>query len=59
MPAVFAQTGDDPEVLGQVAEEADVQVVDDLLVESLGEQADTYIEMMRYSTERITDALSE
>ncbi len=59
VPAVFAQTGDDPEVLRQVAEEADVEVVDDLLVESLGEQADTYIEMMRYSTERITDALSE
>lgn len=58
VPAVFAQTGDDPEVLERVAEEAGVEVVDDLLVESLGEQAGTYEEMMRYSAERIAEALS-
>jgi zinc/manganese transport system substrate-binding protein len=57
VPAVFAQQGDDPEVLRLIAKEAGVDVVDDLLVESLGEQAGTYVEMMRYTTGRITDAL--
>jgi ABC-type Zn uptake system ZnuABC Zn-binding protein ZnuA len=58
VPVVFAQTGDDPEVLRQVAEEAGVEVVDDLLLESLGDGADSYIEMLRLSTQRISDALS-
>jgi ABC-type Zn uptake system ZnuABC Zn-binding protein ZnuA len=58
VPAVFAQTGDDPEVLERVADEAGVEVVDDLLVESLGDRAGTYEEMMRYSAGRIADALS-
>jgi zinc/manganese transport system substrate-binding protein len=58
VPAVFAQQGDNPELLRMIAAEAGVMVVDDLLVESLGEQAGSYVEMMRYSTRRITDALS-
>jgi zinc/manganese transport system substrate-binding protein len=58
VPAVFAQQGDNPELLRMIADEAGVEVVDDLLVESLGEQAGSYVEMMRYSTRRITDALS-
>ncbi len=58
VPAVFAQTGDDPEVLRQVAAEADVAVVDDLLLESLGDGAETYVQMMRLSTQKISDALS-
>lgn len=57
VPAVFAQEGDDPEVLEQIAEEAEVEVVDDLLLETLGPGAGSYIEMMRISTERIVDAL--
>jgi ABC-type Zn uptake system ZnuABC Zn-binding protein ZnuA len=58
VPAVFAQQGDNPEVLRMIAAEAGVEVVDDLLLESLGEQAGSYVEMMRYSTRRIADALS-
>lgn len=58
VPAVFAQQGDDPEVLRRLADEAGVAVVDDLLLESLGEEADTYVEMMRYSTAKIADALA-
>jgi zinc/manganese transport system substrate-binding protein len=57
VPAVFAQRGDDPEVLRRVADEAGVTVVDDLLVESLGPEADTYPEMMRLTAGRIAEAL--
>jgi zinc/manganese transport system substrate-binding protein len=58
VPAVFAQTGDDPEVLRRIADEAGVAVVDDLLVESLGEDADSYVEMLRATGTRISDALA-
>lgn len=57
VPAVFAQQGDDPEVLRRVAEEADVEVVDDLLLETLGPEADSYVAMMDASTSRIVTAL--
>lgn len=57
VPAVFAEQGDDPEVLRLIADEAGVEVVDDLLVESLGERARTYTEMMRDTTARVTSAL--
>jgi ABC-type Zn uptake system ZnuABC Zn-binding protein ZnuA len=57
VPAVFAQRGDDPEVLRRVAEEAGVEVVDDLLLESLGAGADGYLEMMEASTAKIVTAL--
>jgi ABC-type Zn uptake system ZnuABC Zn-binding protein ZnuA len=57
VPAVFAEQGDDPEVLRLIADEAGVEVVDDLLVENLGERAGTYAEMMRETTGRITTAL--
>jgi zinc/manganese transport system substrate-binding protein len=59
VPAVFAQQGDDPKVLRQVADAAGVEVVDDLLVEGLGEQAGSYVEMLRYTGARIADALDE
>jgi zinc/manganese transport system substrate-binding protein len=58
VPAVFAQTGDDPKVLRKVADEAGVEVVDDLLVESLSDDADSYVEMMELTGQRIADALS-
>jgi ABC-type Zn uptake system ZnuABC Zn-binding protein ZnuA len=57
VPAVFAQRGDNPEVLRGVAEEAGVEVVDDLLLEGFGEGVDSYVEMMRASATRITEAL--
>jgi ABC-type Zn uptake system ZnuABC Zn-binding protein ZnuA len=58
VPAVFAQHGDDPKVLRQLGAEADVEVVDDLLVEGLGAEAGSYAEMMRFTTGRIAEALS-
>ena len=58
VPAVFAQTGDDPEVLRRIAEEAGVEVVDDLHVESLDQDADSYVELLRLTTQKITDALT-
>lgn len=58
VPAVFAQAGDDPEVLRRVAEEAGVVVVDDLLLESLSDEAPSYAEMLAFSTAKIADALS-
>ncbi|MGI8727971.1 MAG: metal ABC transporter substrate-binding protein [Solirubrobacterales bacterium] len=56
VPAIFAQEGDDPEILRQVAAEAGVEVVDDLRVTDLG-ASESYIEMMRFTTARITEAL--
>lgn len=58
VPAVFAQQGDDAEVLRLIAAEAGVEVVDDLLLETLGDGAGSYVELMRTATERITDALA-
>jgi len=58
VPAVFAQQGDDAQVLRLIAEETEVEVVDDLLLETLGPEADSYAEMMRFSTGRIVDALA-
>lgn len=57
VPAVFAQAGDDPEVLRRIAEEAGVEVVDDLPVESPTEDAPTYEEMLRVTTQKIVEAL--
>lgn len=56
---VFAQEGDDPKVLRRIADEAGVGVVDDILVESLNEEAPTYVEMLRFSGSRIAEALAE
>ncbi len=55
--AVFAQRGDDPEVLRRVGGEAGVEVVDDLLLEGYGGEVGSYPEMMRLTTERIVEAL--
>jgi ABC-type Zn uptake system ZnuABC Zn-binding protein ZnuA len=55
VPAVFAGEEDDPEVLGQIADEAGVEVVDDLLIESTG--SGTYEAMLERDAERIATAL--
>lgn len=57
VPAIFAQSEDDPEVLEQVGREAGVEVVTDLEVTALGD-SDSYVEMMRTATQRIADALT-
>ena len=58
--AVFLETGSNPQLAQQVAQEASIQVVADLYTESIspaGGPAPTYIEMMRYNTRAIVDAL--
>ena len=56
VPAVFAQAEDDPSVMERIADEAGVEVVDDLLVESPGE-AGTYDAMLERDGELISGAL--
>lgn len=58
VPAVFADDTDDPEVLEQIAREADVEVVDDLLIEGFGDRVESYEEMIRFDARRIAEALS-
>jgi ABC-type Zn uptake system ZnuABC Zn-binding protein ZnuA len=58
--AVFLDTGSNPQLAQQVAQEAGIKVVADLYTESLspaGGPAPSYIEMMRYDTRAIVDAL--
>ena len=56
VPAVFAEEGDNPEVLEMIADETGVEVVDDLLVEAPG-SAGSYVEMLRHDAELIAEAL--
>jgi ABC-type Zn uptake system ZnuABC Zn-binding protein ZnuA len=56
VPAVFAGEEDDPEVLRQLADEAGVEVVDDLLIESPG-SAGTLDAMLEHDAARIAAAL--
>ncbi len=58
VPAVFATEGDDPKVMRQVAAEAEVEIVDDLLVENPGPQAQTYREALLFDARRIAEALA-
>ena len=58
VPAVFAEHSDNTELMRQIAEEADVEVVDDLLVESFGGRAASYEEMLLLDAERIASALA-
>ena len=58
--AVFLETGSNPQLAQQVAQEAGIKVVADLYTESIspaGGPAPSYIEMMRYDTRTIVDAL--
>lgn len=59
VPAVFAQAGDDAELLRAVASDAGVEVVDGLLISGFSDEAPDYASMMRFTTERITAALSQ
>jgi ABC-type Zn uptake system ZnuABC Zn-binding protein ZnuA len=58
--AVFLETGSNPQLAQQVAQEAGIKVVADLYTHSIspaGGPAPSYIEMMRYNTRAIVDAL--
>jgi zinc/manganese transport system substrate-binding protein/manganese/iron transport system substrate-binding protein len=62
VPAIFAETSINPDLIRQVGREAGVQVVDDLYGDSLGAKdsgAATYIEMMESNTRKIVDALKD
>ncbi len=59
-PAIFLETGTNPQLAQQIAQEAGVKVVTELYSHSTTEAdgpAPTYIEMMRYNTRTIVDAL--
>lgn len=58
--AIFVELDENPELADQIAAETGIVVVDDLRDHSLSEPgggAATYIEMMKYDTERIVDGL--
>jgi ABC-type Zn uptake system ZnuABC Zn-binding protein ZnuA len=56
-PAIFLETGANPQLAEQIAREAGVQVVTGLYTHSTGSEAPTYIEMMRYDVRAIVEAL--
>ncbi len=59
-PAIFIETGANPELANQIAAETGAKMVSDLYTHSLsqlGGPAATYLDMMRYNTERIVAAL--
>ena len=59
-PAIFLETGSNPEIAEQIARETGAQVVTGLYTHSLGapdSPAATYIDMMRYNISAIIGAL--
>ncbi len=56
-PAILLETGSNPELADQLARETGAKVVADLYTHSLGEDAPTYVDMMRWDVERIVEAL--
>jgi ABC-type Zn uptake system ZnuABC Zn-binding protein ZnuA len=60
VPAIFAEASVNPDLIRQVAREANVKLVDDLYADSLGpakSDGATYIDMMRSNTRKIVEAL--
>jgi ABC-type Zn uptake system ZnuABC Zn-binding protein ZnuA len=61
-PAVFLETGASDQLAQQLHEETGIAVVTDIYTHSIteaGGPAPTYLEMMRYNTERIAGALKQ
>lgn len=61
-PAIFLETGSNPQIANQVAAETGVKVVTGLFTHSLSGPdgpAPTYIEMMRYNVNQIVQALKK
>lgn len=56
-PAIFLETGSNDSLAQEVARETGVKVVTDLYTHSLGENAATYLDMMRWDVLRIVEAL--
>lgn len=60
VPAIFAENVSNPAFMERVANEANVELAPPLYTDALGEpdsEAGTYVEMMRYDTRIITEAL--
>lgn len=59
-PAIFLEMGANPQLANQLAQETGVKIVTDLYTHSVtptDSNAPTYLDMMRYNTRRIVDAL--
>jgi ABC-type Zn uptake system ZnuABC Zn-binding protein ZnuA len=59
-PAIFLETGSNPQLAQQIAHETGVKVVSDLYTHSVSAPdgpAPTYIDLMRYNTQQIVEAL--
>jgi ABC-type Zn uptake system ZnuABC Zn-binding protein ZnuA len=56
-PAIFLETGNSPDIAGQLARETGIKVITDLRTHSLGPGAETYIDMMRWNVDHIVEAL--
>ena len=59
VPALFVEEEDDPQVLERIAEETGATVVDDLLVENYAPIGCCYPEMLRFTAQRIINALKD
>jgi ABC-type Zn uptake system ZnuABC Zn-binding protein ZnuA len=56
-PAIFLETGSNADLARQIARETGMEVVTDLYVASLGENASSYVDMMRWNVGLIVEAL--
>jgi ABC-type Zn uptake system ZnuABC Zn-binding protein ZnuA len=56
-PAILLEAGSNPDLADLLARETGVKVVTDLHTHSLGNDAPTYLDMMRWNVERIVEAL--
>ena len=59
-PAIFLETGANPQLANQLAREIGIKIVTDLYTHSVtesGGNAPTYIDMMRYNVQKIVEAL--
>jgi ABC-type Zn uptake system ZnuABC Zn-binding protein ZnuA len=57
VPAIFLETGSNPDLADQVARETGVKVITDLYTHSLAQNAPTYLDMMKWNVEHIVEAL--
>lgn len=60
VPAIFLETGSNPQLAEQIAQETGVRVIGELYTHSLSEpdgKAPTYLDMMKYNVRTIVEAL--
>jgi len=56
-PAIFLESGTNPQLADQVARDTGIRVVTGLLTHSFGPEAQDYIAMLKLDTQLIVDAL--